>query len=132
MFWPEEEEKEEKNFQFPMKRNLTKPEKIKKSGEFKNIFKKASNISCRGAKCFFINNDINYSRFAVTLTRKYGNSVNRNRAKRQLREIIRLNKEKIKKGKDIIFILYPGDYTYKDREDQFLYLIKRAELIVNT
>ena len=115
-----------------MKKSLSRDERIRKGKDYQTVFKKASCISCRGAKCLYMDNGTNISRFAVTLTRKYGISVVRNRAKRQIREIFRLNKEKIKRGKDIVLILYPGDFTYKDRENQFLYLIGRADLIACT
>ena len=67
--------------------------------------------------------------FAVTLVRKYGNSVERNYSKRVLREIYRNEKNSIRTSFDIVIVLYPGDYSFRERYDQFQVLIKRANLV---
>jgi ribonuclease P protein component len=128
-FFPEEEERVEKNFPLLMKRNLTRDERIGKGSDFKRIFASAASSSCRGAKIFFTQNEKGYNRLGVTLRRKYGNAVQRNYARRIMKDIYRNNKDAIKQGFDIILIIYPGEYSFRDREEQFRLLLRRSGLV---
>ena len=112
-----------------MKRSLTKKEILRKKSDLKKIFASGSVSKCRGAKILFLQNSLPYNRFAVTLVRKYGNSVERNYSKRVLREIYRTEKSDIRKSFDIVIVLYPGDYSYHDRYEQYHNLVKRANLV---
>ena len=51
------------------------------------------------------NNEIR--RFGLVTSKKVGNAVCRNRAKRRLREIFRINKHKLLSSLDIVFVLKP-------------------------
>jgi ribonuclease P protein component len=56
----------------------------------------------------FLRNDLPYSRFGFTASRRVGNAVQRNRAKRLLRESVRLRFGSIKPGWDMVFIARPA------------------------
>ena len=112
-----------------MKKSLTRDERIGSASDFRKIFASAVSFSCRGAKIFFIQNEKGYNRIGITLRRKYGNAVQRNYARRIMKEIYRNNKDAIKQGFDIIFIIYPGNYSFGDREEQFRLLIRRSDLV---
>lgn len=113
-----------------MRKTLTRSERLSKQSELKTVFASGSKKNTAGAKVVYLNNNLSYSRFAITIVRKYGNSVARNYVKRIFRELYRLNKDKIRTGKDIIFVIYPGDFDKKSREDQFFNLLSRAHLIL--
>ncbi len=49
-------------------------------------------------------NDQGFSRFAVSSGRSVGNAVRRNRAKRRIREILRLHQPAIQSGWDILIL----------------------------
>ena len=112
-----------------MKKSLTRDERIGSASDFRKIFASAASFSCRGAKIFFIQNEKDYNRIGITLRRKYGNAVERNYARRVMKEIYRNNKDAIKQGFDIILIIYPGNYSFRDREEQFRLLIRRSGLV---
>jgi ribonuclease P protein component len=110
-----------------MRKSLTRSERLKSKADFARVFEKPDVRSgCRGAKLVARNNGLETGRFAVTLVRKYGNAVQRNYARRILKEIYRNTKQDLPTGYDIIVVLYSGDYDYHDREQQFTKLIRRA------
>jgi len=111
-----------------MRRNLTKSERLGKLSDIKRTFASGKRYSIPGAKLVFIANDLGFSRFMVTLVRHYGNSIQRNRAKRIGREIYRLNKHRIKPGFDIVMVFFPDEDDYLPRETQMLKLFKKAGL----
>lgn len=129
MFLQEEDVKAEKNYLLPMKESLTKKERLGKKSDLNKIFVSGSVYKCRGAKILFLKSSLSYSRFAVTLVRKFGNSVERNYTKRIFREFYRKHKVEIDHSYDIVFVLYPGDFSYQNRLEQFSYLMKRAHLV---
>ena len=112
-----------------MRTSLTDLERLKKKADFGRVFGSPHRAGCRGAKLAFIENDLDRNRFAVSLVRKFGNAVARNRSKRILKEIYRHRKHGIRQGYDIVIVLYPGDYGYRDRERQFSLLLERAGLV---
>lgn len=112
-----------------MRKSLTKKERLGKRSDLERIFDTGNKVSCRGAKILYVENGLTFNRFAVALVRKYGNSVERNRSKRFLREIYRNIKETIIPGMDIVIVLYPGNFSFKDRQKQFYSLLKRGDLV---
>ena len=115
-----------------MRKSLTKSERLSKLSDIKIIFASGKKINYPGAKLVFIPNNLDYSRFMVTLVRKYGNSVKRNRAKRVVKEVFRLNKHLLKPGFDIVIVLFPDEDNYSIRERQILRLFKKAGLYSET
>jgi ribonuclease P protein component len=111
-----------------MRRSLTKSERLKKKQDFQRAFSSPLRVSCQGAKLLAVTNSLDRSRLGVGLSKKFGNAIQRNRAKRQIREIFRLNKGKIPKGFDVVFLVYPGNFSYQERESQVLRLLEKARL----
>ena len=110
-----------------MRRSLTRSERLKSKADFARVFDQPDFRSgCRGAKLIARCNGLETGRFAVTLVRKFGNAVQRNYARRVLKEIYRNTKQDLPNGYDIIVVLYSGDYSYLEREQQFMKLIRRA------
>ena len=111
-----------------MRRNLTKSERLSKLSDIKRTFASGKRVSIPGAKLVFIANELDYSRFMVTLIRHYGNSIQRNRVKRIGKEVFRLNKHRIRAGFDIVTIFYPDEDNYFSREKQMLTLFRKSGL----
>ncbi|QEN09078.1 ribonuclease P protein component [Oceanispirochaeta crateris] len=112
-----------------MKENLTKNERLGKKSDLNRIFANGNTSKCYGAKILFLKSSLTYSRFAITIVRKFGNAVERNYTKRIFREFFRKQKFSIKESYDIVFVVYPGDFSYQNRLEQFNLLIKRANLV---
>jgi len=66
---------------------LPKQEILRKKTEFKEIFEKGSIWSGDYMKCHFV--ESNQRTVGFVVSRRYGNAVTRNRAKRLLREVFR-------------------------------------------
>ena len=84
---------------------LKKQNQLTKDKEFDNVFKngKSSYDNIIGIK--IITNNLDKSRFGILVSTKISKkAVERNRIKRQIREVIRLNLEAIKPGYDLIII----------------------------
>ena len=77
-----------------------------------------------------MDNDLPASRFGITVSRKTGNAVARNRVKRRIKELQRLNRDSIVPGKDIVVIATreAPKATFEKMEIEYTDLIRRAGL----
>ena len=89
-----------------MKRRYTfkKEERLLKRVEFLAVTEGGKKVHTRNLIVFTRPNTLKCSRIGITVSRKVGNAVKRNRVKRIIREFFRLNKAKIEKGIDIVVI----------------------------
>jgi len=86
------------------KEGIKRIERIRKRGEFEEIFRSAKRVNRENLRVYYALNKRNISRFAVVTGRKLGKAVLRNRLKRIIREIYRRNKSVFGNGVDWIFI----------------------------
>lgn len=113
-----------------MRKNITKKEIIRFRNDIKNLFSEAKKISSEGMTLKYRENYLEYSRILVCPVKKFGHSVKRNKIRRQIKEIYRINKENIKRGFDFVFIVYPGRYEYEEREKQFREILKKKNFFL--
>lgn len=75
-------------------------------------------------------NDLPYSRFGFTVNSRIGNAVRRNRIKRRLREIMRLQQDTLQPGWDIVLIARQPIRSagYQEMETACARLLRRAQL----
>ncbi len=74
---------------------LPRTDRVLKSTEFAKMRKTAQKWVCRHWILFYSKSDHTFPRLAVTISRKYGNSVARNAYRRWMRETFRLNKAQL-------------------------------------
>ena len=104
-------------------------ERIKKTGDFKRLFKTGKKTTISGAKLFYTKNHADINRVGFSLPRSYGNAVQRNLSKRYSREVYRLLKAHLNTGYDMIVLVYPGKDSFHSRYAQFQLLFRNAGLI---
>jgi ribonuclease P protein component len=110
-------------FRFPRK------ERLKKRGEIRSVFNGGRPVACSGARLFFLQNGGGENRIAFTFARKFGNAVERNRARRLGREAYRHLRAKIKNGYDFVLLVYPGKIDFRGRLKQLETLFYKAGLL---
>lgn len=79
-------------------------EKLKKSGQFSEVYKRGKSTATRLVVLYRLENGLDYNRVGYSVSKKVGKSVVRNRAKRLIKEAYRLNESGVKKGYDLVFI----------------------------
>jgi len=112
-----------RDFRFP--RN----EKLKGRNDIREAFCRKKGVSCTGAKLFILRNELPFNRIAFTFSRKFGNAVERNHSRRLSREVYRLLRNDLKKGYDLVLLVYPGRDIFSVRMEQLRDLFSRAGLL---
>jgi len=112
-----------------MRKNLTRRERLRGRRALTRAFSSSQQASCPGAKLKYVANDLEWNRIVISLSRKFGTAVKRNRAKRTVREIYRILKYELLRGYDIAVILFPGEIDPQSRERQLRELFRRAGLL---
>jgi ribonuclease P protein component len=103
-------------------------ERLKGRDEIGEVFSRKRVVSCAGAKLLRKENGLLYNRIAFTFSRKFGNAVERNRARRVSREVYRHLRNYLKPGYDLVLLVYPGKDNYSRRMEQMRELCSRAGL----
>lgn len=83
---------------------MLKKEVLRKKKDFAAIYKRGKSVSDRLIVLFYRKNGLSYNRTAFLASKKVGNSVQRNRAKRLMKESCRQLCDNFKEGYDIVFI----------------------------
>ncbi|OGS24439.1 MAG: ribonuclease P protein component [Elusimicrobia bacterium RIFOXYB2_FULL_48_7] len=118
--------------------SFRKEDKLRHSPEFKRVFKNGKAMRSSGIVMFVYRrsasgpgHEIKRVRVGIVLSRKVGNAVARNRLKRQLREIFRLNKHFLDQGVDIVFLAREKlpSFDYGKLKDMVFGLWERAKVI---
>jgi ribonuclease P protein component len=83
---------------------MRRPDILRDKRDFNRLYGKGKSVGGKYLVLFQIKNGLDYSRHAFLASKKVGNSVKRNRARRLLRESYRKNENRIRKGYDVLFI----------------------------
>ena len=108
-----------------------KDEKLKKQKEFERVFKEGKSYGGTTVAFYFAESELDFPRAGFIASKKISKrAVDRNRAKRLMREVFRLNKHKLKPV-DIIFIARKGiiGKKFREVEEDFLKLAQKAGIL---
>ena len=111
---------------------LSKENRLKREKDFDIVFKSGKSVFDKVAGLKFQKNNRKNSRFAVVVGLKVSKSaVVRNKARRQYREIIRLNLADIARGYDIIVLTSQKmlKMSSQQKEKELKRVLKKANLL---
>ncbi len=77
---------------------------LRRKEDFNRVYKKGKSTGDRYVVIFCLKNDLGFNRISYLASKKVGNSVKRNRARRLMRESVRTTDFKLEQGYDIIII----------------------------
>ena len=83
---------------------MLKKEILRRKEDFSTIYKRGKSIPERFVVLIYKKNNLDYNRISFLASKKVGNSVQRNRAKRLMKESFRQFEDDVKVGYDYIII----------------------------
>ena len=85
-------------------RCFTLPRELRLTGrsDFQRVFRRAVRHSAKGIALYAAENDLDRNRFGVSIGRKHGKAVTRNRTRRLLKEAFRLENARLPQGFDFV------------------------------
>lgn len=107
-------------------------EKISENRVYRQMYSRAQNVVCKNIVVYLRKSRYNFNRLGLTCTKTVGKAVERNRAKRLMREAYRLNEAKLKKGFDCIIVARTRakNATYFEVENDFLYAARKLSFLL--
>ena len=107
-------------------------ERLKGRNEIREVFSRRKGVSCPGARLLTLRNGLPYNRIAFTFSRKFGKAVERNHSRRLSREVYRRLRNELRKGYDLVLLVYPGRDVFSVRMEQLRELFFRAGLLTSS
>ncbi len=103
---------------------------VKNSRDFEKIINTGKILKNKSYVIYYIENNLPYNRYGISVGKRIGNAVQRNKYKRRLRTIIDKTKKDYINTKDYIIILRGSakDKNYQELEKDFLSLIDKIKI----
>ena len=104
---------------------------LKQNYEFRRLYQKGASSAGSCMVLYCRKNKLGHNHLGLTASVKLGHAVVRNRARRRLREVYRLNSNRLSAGWDIILVARSRTVTasWKELNDTFLRLCRKLDLL---
>lgn len=104
---------------------------LKKNHEFRRLYQKGASAVGSGMVIYCRRNRLGHNRVGFTVSVKIGNAVKRNRARRRLREVYRLNGDRLCTGWDFVIVARgrTADAPWRELNDTFLRLCRKLKVL---
>ncbi|MCK0469787.1 ribonuclease P protein component [Halalkalibacter sp. APA_J-10(15)] len=107
-------------------------QRIKKSQEFSIVFKKGQSVANRQFVLYILSKeDQPFFRLGLSVSKKVGNAVTRNRIKRYIRECFRIEQDQIKDCFDFIVIARQptAKMSFHEVEKSLMHVLRKAKVL---
>jgi ribonuclease P protein component len=106
---------------------------LKKNHEFRRLYNKGNSAPGNGMVIYCKKNRLGRNRLGITVSTKLGGAVVRNRIRRRLREVFRLNDDKLRQGWDMILVGRSRaiDLPWKELNQSFLRICKKLGILAS-
>ena len=104
---------------------ILKLQRLRREQEFSHVYQSRVRASNPHLLLYAAPNNLGLTRFGLSVSRKHGNAVKRNRIKRLLREAFRLSQHKLPQGLDLILI--PQQNSGADLKDYQTALVSLSQ-----
>lgn len=107
---------------------MEKSLRLRSNQDFKRVYARGKSYRNRNFILIVRPNALPHPRIGFSITKKTGNSVTRNLLKRRLREIVRLNRDRLTRPMDMIVIPRKNtvDLEYQQLESSLLHVLGLA------
>ena len=105
--------------------------RLRKNSDFQRVYKKGYSWAHPLLVLYALRNDLGYSRFGFSASKRVGGAVVRNRARRLMREAIRLRQAMIADGWDVVIVARRpmGEANFHQVDQAVEQLLRRARLL---
>lgn len=113
---------------------LAKNYRLRKDQDIKQVLKKGKAFYARDLGIKFLVNQEENSRFCFVVSNKvHKKAVYRNRLRRRIREVVRLNRESLKGHYDVVVLAKPNKEilarTYQELREEILYVFRKTGML---
>ena len=104
---------------------------LKENYEFRRMYQRGNSAVSGSMVVYCRKNRLGHNRLGLTASTKLGHAVVRNRCRRRLREVYRLNSPALRQGYDLILVARGRTISapWKELNDTFMKLCRKLDLL---
>ena len=104
---------------------------LKENYEFRRMYQRGKSAVSGSMVVYCRKNRLGHNRLGLTASTKLGHAVVRNRCRRRLREVYRLNSPTLRQGYDLILVARGRTISapWKELNDTFMKLCRKLDLL---
>lgn len=105
---------------------------MKKNSDFRRVYSSGKSAAASALVVYYRPAKRDFNQIGITVSTKVGKAVTRNLVRRRIREIYRLNEQRIKKGLDIVVVARVRSpfVTYRQLEKDFIWACGKLGILM--